>query len=96
MLANLPADPLAQVPTGFAEPAPGWEGPAADLTKARRAVLELLSPSPASVDDLVRRCQFSPSAIMAVLLELELAGRVETLAGSRVALLPAGGANAGT
>jgi DNA processing protein len=40
------------------------------------------------VDDLVRRCHLSLSVVMAVLLELELAGRVETLAGSRVALLP--------
>ena len=40
------------------------------------------------VDDLVRRCHLSPSVTVAVLLELELAGRVETLPGSRVALLP--------
>ena len=29
-----------------------------------------------------------PAAVMAVLLELELAGRIETLPGNRVALLP--------
>jgi DNA processing protein len=40
------------------------------------------------VDDLVRRCHLSPSVTVAVLLELELAGRVETLSGSRVALSP--------
>jgi DNA processing protein len=40
------------------------------------------------VDDLVRRCHLTLSVTMAVLLELELAGRVETLPGSRVALLP--------
>ena len=50
------------------------------------AVLSLLSPEPTMVDDLVRRCHLSPSATMAVLLELELAGRVETLPGNRVAL----------
>jgi DNA processing protein len=37
---------------------------------------------------VVRRCQFSAAAVIAVLLELELAGRIETLPGSRVALLP--------
>jgi DNA processing protein len=52
-------------------------------------VMALLSPTPTKVDDLVRRCQLSGSAVLAVLLELELAGRVETLPGSRVALLPA-------
>jgi DNA processing protein len=52
-------------------------------------VLELLESSPTPVDDLVRRCQFSAAAVMAALLELELAGRVETLPGNRVALLAA-------
>jgi DNA processing protein len=60
----------------------------ADTTGAREAVLELLSAAPTIVDDLVRRCQFSSSAVMAALLELELAGRVQALPGSRVALLP--------
>jgi len=46
-----------------------------------------MGPSPTSVDDLVRRCQFSAAAVMSVLLELELAGRLETLPGNRVALL---------
>ncbi len=55
---------------------------------AHAAVLGLLSPAPTTVDDLVRRCQLSSSAVLAVLLELELAGRVQTLPGSRVALLP--------
>jgi DNA processing protein len=36
----------------------------------------------------MRRCQLSSSATMAVLLELELAGRVETRPGNRIALLP--------
>lgn len=74
---------------GFAEP-PAWEEPAepaAGLQHARRQVIEMLGPSPTLVDDLVRRCQFSAAAILAVLLELELAGRVEMLPGNRVALV---------
>ncbi len=59
----------------------------AEIGQARRQVVELLGPSPLPVDDLLRHCQFSPAAVMAVLLELELAGRVETLPGNRVALL---------
>ncbi len=51
------------------------------------AVLELLGPAPTPIDDLVRRCQFSAPAVMSVLLDLELAGRVESLPGGRVALL---------
>ncbi len=51
------------------------------------AVLALLGPTPTAVDDLIRRCQFSGPAVLSVLLDLELAGRIETLPGNRVALL---------
>ena len=51
------------------------------------AVLALLGPAPTAVDDLIRRCQFSGPAVLSVLLDLELAGRIETLPGNRVALL---------
>jgi DNA processing protein len=54
---------------------------------ARDQVIELLGTSPTMVDDVVRRCQFSPAAALSVLLELELAGRVEMLPGHRVALV---------
>jgi DNA processing protein len=57
--------------------------PPADLAVE---LLALLSPEGTQVDDLVRRCQFSSSAVLAALLELELAGRVRTLPGNRVAL----------
>jgi DNA processing protein len=101
VLDNLPDHPslqgLTRVPLfargpvqGLAEPPPGWEEPsepAADPLKVRQQVIDLLGASPTAVDDVLRRCQFSPAAIMAVLLELELAGRIETLPGNRVALL---------
>ncbi len=49
-------------------------------------VLELLGPTPVSVDEVMRRCHLSPSVVQAILLDLELAGRVELLPGNRVAL----------
>ena len=61
------------------------------LDRARSQVVSLLGPTPTKVDDLMRRCQLSPAAVMAVLLELELAGRVETLPGNRFALLTEAG-----
>jgi DNA processing protein len=82
--------PTPSVPAGFADPASAWGGPPErpeELAKARARVLELLGPAPTAVDDLVRRCQFSAAAVMAALLELEVAGRVEALPGNRVALL---------
>ena len=62
---------------------PTWQEPAectADLTVARQQVIDLLGTSPTAVDDVVRRCQFSAAAVMAVMLELELAGRIQELA----------------
>jgi DNA processing protein len=51
-------------------------------------VLQLLSPAPTSVDDLLRHCQFtSQAAFLAALLDLELGGVVESLPGNRVALI---------
>ncbi len=61
---------------------------ASELEQARAKVAELLGPTPVKVDDLTRRCQLSAAAVMAVLLELELSGRVETLPGNRFALSP--------
>jgi DNA processing protein len=90
---GLARDPLFASGTipGLAEPPPDSQEPdesPADLVKTRQQVIDLLDASPTAVDDVVRRCQFSAAAVMAVLLELELAGRVETLPGCRVALLP--------
>ncbi|MFT9144830.1 MAG: DNA-protecting protein DprA, partial [Acetobacter orientalis] len=42
--------------------------------------------TPIPVDELVRHCQFSASAVLTVLTELELAGRVSLLPGGRVIL----------
>jgi DNA processing protein len=58
-----------------------------ELVRARNIVTELLSMSPVAVDELIRQCQFSPAVVMAVLLELELAGRLERHPGNRVSLV---------
>ena len=92
VLPDRPATGRTRLPLGF-DDAPGlWDQPPepmADMSRARHTIALLLGPEPTPVDDLVRRCQFSASTVMAVLLELELAGRVETLPGHRVALLDA-------
>ena len=59
----------------------------AELAAARTMVLESLGPAPVAVDEIIRRCQLSPSMVSLILLELELAGRIERQAGHQVALL---------
>jgi DNA processing protein len=91
VLRELPLLPDKLGPSGFAEPASGWGSDAQEpwdqLGAVRDAVLALLSHTPTPVDDLLRRCQFSVAAVLAVLTELELAGRVESHPGNRVGLL---------
>jgi DNA processing protein len=60
-----------------------------DVDRARRDVLGRLGPSPIAVDELLRQCQSSPPVIGQVLLELDLAGRLERHPGNRVSLLAA-------
>lgn len=52
----------------------------------RKAVTDLLSPTPVAVDELIRQSGRSPATVQTILLELELAGRLERHAGGRVAL----------
>lgn len=60
------------------------------LARARALVLESLGPMPVAVDLLIRECQLSASVVSMVLLELELAGRLERHPGQQVALLAVG------
>lgn len=49
-------------------------------------VLQALGPSPLPVDELLRRCQLSPGAAANILLELELAGRLQRHPGNLVSV----------
>jgi DNA processing protein len=60
---------------------------AAEPDSAERArVEELLGPSPAPVDEIVRLSGLEPGAVQLVLLELDLAGRIDRHAGGKVSL----------
>ncbi|WP_225767524.1 DNA-processing protein DprA [Inquilinus sp. Marseille-Q2685] len=65
----------------------GGDGAETDRAGAMARVLELLSPTPTAVDELLRDCQLSPPVVLTVLLELELAGRIERQPGNRISLL---------
>lgn len=53
----------------------------------RKTVFDLLSPGPCAVDDLVRLSGLASGAVLAALLELELAGSVQRHPGNRVSRL---------
>ena len=53
----------------------------------RGRIVALLGPTPAAIDDLVRLSRTSPAIVRAVLLELEIAGRLERHGGGLVSLL---------
>lgn len=52
----------------------------------RRRVMALLSHAPVPIDELIRQSKLVPAAVQTVLLELELAGRLQRHAGGRVSL----------
>ncbi|WP_338425443.1 DNA-processing protein DprA [Sphingopyxis kveilinensis] len=55
--------------------------------RERRALIDLLGPTPVAVDELVRQSGQDAASVQLVLLELELAGRVERHAGAKISLL---------
>jgi DNA processing protein len=61
----------------------GGTDPAPD---ERTRVLALLGPTAVLIDDLVRLSKSSPSVVRMVLLELEIAGRLERHGGGLVSL----------
>jgi DNA processing protein len=53
----------------------------------RERIVNLLGPSPVLIDDLIRMAGTSPAIVRTVLLELELAGRLERHGGGLVSLI---------
>ena len=58
-----------------------------ETSDVRAEILTLLGPSPVEVDELLRQCHCSAPVMGMVLLELDLAGRLERHPGNRVSLL---------
>jgi DNA processing protein len=65
------------------EPDEPYDAPEAAL---RARITDLLGPTPVSLDDLVRLADAPPGLVRVVLLELELAGRLEHHGGAQVSL----------
>ena len=80
--------PQAVLPldTPAARPAPRVAEPAGDNRASQ--VAALLGPAPIAFDDLATAAGLSAAALSAVLLDLELDGRIERHPGDRIALAP--------
>ncbi|RWK65879.1 DNA-processing protein DprA [Mesorhizobium sp.] len=71
--------PFEEPPDFSATPPPG-EGD-------RARVIEALGPTPVAVDEIIRHTGLHPAQVFMVLLELDLAGRLERHAGGNVSLV---------
>jgi DNA processing protein len=74
-----PAQEPAQETPGPPDTEPGED--------ERSRIIALMGPTPVAIDDLVRLSQTSPAIVRTVLLELEIAGRLERHGGGLVSLL---------
>jgi len=81
-LAGTPAPPagaLEEPPDFSATPPPGEDD--------RARIVEALGPTPVETDEIIRHTGLHPAQVFMVLLELDLAGRLERHAGGQVSLL---------
>ena len=93
ILDNLPlkrVSPTQISKAGFHAGQPVEKSDEKDIHNVRRQIESALGAAPAAVDELVRQCQVSAAVVATVLMDLELAGRLERLPGNRVALLGTG------
>jgi DNA processing protein len=79
-------EPIMERPIALREPDEeplAFEPAASD----RARIIDLLGPTPILLDDLIRMAGASPATVRTVLLELELAGRLERHGGGLVSLI---------
>ena len=76
---DVPVEEPAQEEPGPLDVEPGED--------ERARITGLLGPTPVSLDNLVRLSRTSPAIVRTVLLELEIAGRLERHGGGLVSLL---------
>ncbi len=94
VIAALPLAPsgrprLAEQPQSW-QPETLPDAPREAPEAGRARLIELLGPTPLAVDEAARRCQLSAPEVALLLLELELAGRIERHRGNRVSLRASG------
>ncbi|MCO6385813.1 DNA-processing protein DprA [Aliihoeflea sp. 40Bstr573] len=86
MIGRPPAPALREGEPGPVEPAYDEE-PAEPGKDERTRLIEALSPTPTAIDDIVRHADLSAQMVRTLLLELDLAGRLERHSGGTVSLI---------
>jgi DNA processing protein len=72
-------------PEGASEfPHPDAKALEEEADRVRAAIEQALGPAPVEVDELIRLCRAPAAAVLTVLLEMELAGRLARHSGNRV------------
>jgi DNA processing protein len=84
-----PLQPVPRAPIAFDDEASGCEGEEAkpNPTDPQALLLQLLGPSPVSIDDLSRQSGIPVRAVQGLLLEFEIAGKLERHGGNAVSLV---------
>lgn len=78
-----PPQPALEEPIDFGAAPPRSES-------EQERLIEALGPTPIPIDELIRHTGLHPATVFMILLELDLAGRLERHSGGAVSLLPAG------
>jgi len=84
-IAPIARAPVAEWPA-FEEP-PDFSATPPPGDDDRTKVLEALGPTPTGIDEIIRHTGLYPAQVFMILLELDLAGRLERHAGGMVSLL---------
>lgn len=77
-------EPL-QTPGAALEPETMSDAPE-PVASDRNRIVDLLGPTPLAIDDIIRLSDLSPALVRTVLLELEIAGRLERHGGTLISL----------
>lgn len=81
ILGRIAVQPASE-PTHDPDESPAEPGP-----DERGRIIALLGPTPVEIDELIRQSGARPAVVRTILLELEIAGRLERQTGGRVALI---------
>jgi len=86
-LNSLRLTQVKEAPHGSWKNGTGIDLPAETDNALRIRLLEILSPTPMQIDEVIRDSGAAAGEVLAVILELELAGRVERQPGNKVSLI---------